>query len=89
MSRRGMCPESWLLDSRRRNLLRVTSDHGEVGRRIAAFANEHHADMIVIGTPRTPRSPASSMRSHRQPPPRGSLCRAHRAIRIRRPAVAG
>ena len=32
------------------HLLRVTSDHGEVGRRIAAFANEHHAEMIVIGT---------------------------------------
>jgi ACDE family multidrug resistance protein len=32
------------------HLLRVTSDHGEVGRRIAAFANEHHAQMIVIGT---------------------------------------
>ena len=45
MSRRGMCPESWLLDSAGGgHLLRVTSDHGEVGRRIAAFANEHHAD---------------------------------------------
>lgn len=33
------------------HLLRVTRDHGEVGRRIAAFANDHHAQMVVISTP--------------------------------------
>ena len=33
------------------HLLRVISDHGEVGRRIARFANEHHATMVVIGVP--------------------------------------
>jgi ACDE family multidrug resistance protein len=33
------------------HLLRVISDHGEVGRRIAEFANDHHAQMVVIGTP--------------------------------------
>ena len=33
------------------HLLRVVSGHGGAGRRIADFANEHHAEMIVIGTP--------------------------------------
>jgi predicted MFS family arabinose efflux permease/nucleotide-binding universal stress UspA family protein len=33
------------------HLLRVVGDHGNVGRRIAQFANQHHAQMIVIGTP--------------------------------------
>ncbi len=33
------------------HLLRVINDHGEVGRRIAEFANHSHAQMVVIGTP--------------------------------------
>jgi nucleotide-binding universal stress UspA family protein len=33
------------------HLLRVVGDHGDLGRRIADFANEHQAHMIVIGTP--------------------------------------
>jgi nucleotide-binding universal stress UspA family protein/MFS family permease len=33
------------------HLLRVISDHGEVGRRIAEFANDRGAQMVVIGTP--------------------------------------
>ena len=33
------------------HLLRVVSGHGGAGRRIADFANEHHAGMIVIGAP--------------------------------------
>jgi ACDE family multidrug resistance protein len=34
------------------HMLKVTSGHGGAGRRIAEFANTHHAAMIVIGTPR-------------------------------------
>ncbi|MHB1738545.1 MAG: MFS transporter [Actinomycetes bacterium] len=34
------------------HLLRVVGDHGDVGRRIAAFAEHHHARMIVTGAPR-------------------------------------
>jgi MFS family permease len=33
------------------HVLRIVGDHGDVGRRIADFANQHHAQMIVIGTP--------------------------------------
>ncbi|MHB2028566.1 MAG: MFS transporter [Acidimicrobiales bacterium] len=33
-------------------LMHATGDHGDVGRRIATFAEHHHARMIVIGTPR-------------------------------------
>jgi len=33
------------------HLLWVVSGHGGTGRRIAAFANKHHAGMIVIGAP--------------------------------------
>ncbi len=33
------------------HLLRVVSGHGNAGRRIADFANEHHATMIIIGGP--------------------------------------
>jgi ACDE family multidrug resistance protein len=33
------------------HLLQAVSDHGEVGRRIAAFANDHCAQMVVIGGP--------------------------------------
>ena len=33
------------------HLLQVINDHGEVGRRIAEFANNHHAQIVVIGTP--------------------------------------
>ena len=33
------------------HLLRIVGDHGDVGRCIADFANQHHAQMIVIGTP--------------------------------------
>jgi len=33
------------------HLLRVVGDHGDLGRRIAGFANEHDAQMILIGTP--------------------------------------
>ena len=33
------------------HVLQAISDHGEVGRRIAAFANDHHAQMVVIGSP--------------------------------------
>jgi nucleotide-binding universal stress UspA family protein len=33
------------------HLLRVISDHGEVARGIAEFANDHQAQMVVIGTP--------------------------------------
>ncbi len=32
-------------------LLRVVGDHGDLGRRIAGFANDHDAQMILIGTP--------------------------------------
>jgi MFS transporter, ACDE family, multidrug resistance protein len=32
-------------------VLNVVSDHGGAGRRIAEYANEHHAAMIVIGSP--------------------------------------
>jgi MFS family permease len=34
------------------HLLRVVSGHGDAGRRIAGFAREHQAQMIVIGPPR-------------------------------------
>jgi nucleotide-binding universal stress UspA family protein len=34
------------------HLLRVVSGHGSAGRRIADFANAHHAIMIIIGAPR-------------------------------------
>jgi MFS family permease len=34
------------------HVLEVISGHGAAGRRIAEFANEHNAAMIVIGTPR-------------------------------------
>jgi nucleotide-binding universal stress UspA family protein len=34
------------------HLLRVVSGHGDAGRRIAGFASEHQAQMIVIGPPR-------------------------------------
>jgi MFS transporter, ACDE family, multidrug resistance protein len=33
------------------HLLRVVSGHGSTGRRIADFANAHHATMVVIGAP--------------------------------------
>jgi len=33
------------------HLLRVVGDHGDLGRRIAGFANEHGAQMVLIGTP--------------------------------------
>lgn len=33
------------------HLLRVANDHGGAGRRVATFANERHARMIVIGAP--------------------------------------
>ena len=33
------------------HVLQAISDHGEVGRRIAAFANDRHAQMVVIGSP--------------------------------------
>ena len=33
------------------HILRLIGDHGDSGRRIAAFAAERHARMIVIGTP--------------------------------------
>jgi ACDE family multidrug resistance protein len=33
------------------HLLQVINDHGEVGRRIAEFANNNHAQIVVIGTP--------------------------------------
>jgi MFS family permease len=33
------------------HVLRLVGDHGDSGRRIAAFAAERHARMIVIGTP--------------------------------------
>jgi len=33
------------------HLLQVVSGHGGAGRRIADFANEHHAGMVVIGAP--------------------------------------
>ena len=34
------------------HLLEVVSGHGGAGRRLAAFANEHHAAMVVIASPR-------------------------------------
>jgi nucleotide-binding universal stress UspA family protein len=33
------------------HILRLVGDHGESGRRIASFAAERHARMIVIGAP--------------------------------------
>ncbi len=33
------------------HLLRVVSGHGSAGRRIADFANAHHASMVIIGAP--------------------------------------
>lgn len=33
------------------HIVRVIGDHGDSGRRIASFAAERHARMIVIGTP--------------------------------------
>lgn len=33
------------------HLLEIVGDHGDVGRRIAAFADGHHARMIVAGAP--------------------------------------
>ncbi len=34
------------------HLLEVVGDHGDVGRRIADLAEQHHARMIVVGAPR-------------------------------------
>jgi nucleotide-binding universal stress UspA family protein len=36
------------------HVLSAVSDHGEVGRRIAKFANQLHAQMVVIGSPADP-----------------------------------